>query len=121
MTIETSVADKVGRWEVRRPSNVTLLYVARAARGFGRRVRGLITCGLSESNSASRHCRSVSSRPPRCSAPAVLTLCVGYFRLALRLAQPTLDQRMTMIATGVAFANVELFPLLVLVAFARHH
>ena len=35
MAIETSVADKVGRWEVRRPSNVTLLYVARAARGFG--------------------------------------------------------------------------------------
>jgi hypothetical protein len=35
MTIETSMADKVGRREVRRPSNVTLLYVARAARGFG--------------------------------------------------------------------------------------
>ena len=35
MTIETSVADKVGRWAVRRPSNVTLWYVARAGRGFG--------------------------------------------------------------------------------------
>src|SRR5216683_1354668 len=48
----------------------------------------------------------------------VLTLCVGYFASRFDLRNLLLISALTMIATGVAFANVELFPLLVLVAFA---
>src|SRR5437762_1784376 len=80
MTIETSVADKVGRWDVRRPSNVNLLYVARAVRGFGDGFAVIIL-------------------PAYLTELGFSTLQVGLdalcrlFRLALRLAQPTLDQR----------------------------
>jgi hypothetical protein len=35
MTVETIEQSKMARWVVGRPSNIALLYAARAARGFG--------------------------------------------------------------------------------------
>ena len=117
MTIETSVADKVGRWEVRRPSNVTLLYVARAARGFGDGFAVIILPAyLTELGFSTLQVGIVATSA--LLGTAVLTLCVGYFASRFDLRNLLLISALTMIATGVAFANVELFPLLVLVAFA---
>ncbi len=109
MTIETSVADKVGRWEVRRPSNVTLLYVARAARGFGDGFAVIILPAyLTELGFSTLQVGIVATSA--LLGTAVLTLCVGYFASRFDLRNLFLISALTMIATGVAFANVELFP-----------
>src|SRR6266446_3434600 len=104
MTIETSVADKVGRWEVRRPSNVTLLYAARAARGFGDGFAVIILPAyLTELGFSPFQVGIVATSA--LFGTAVMTLAVGYFASRFDLRNLLLVSAFTMIAPGVAFSN----------------
>jgi MFS family permease len=116
MTVQASRENKIGRWAVGRPSNITLLYVARAARGFGDGFAVIILPAyLAELGFTPFEIGIVATSA--LLGTAILTLAIGYLALRFDLRSLLLISACTMIATGMAFSNVEYFPLIVVVAF----
>jgi MFS family permease len=116
MTVQASRENKIGRWAVGRPSNITLLYVARAARGFGDGFAVIILPAyLAELGFTPFEIGIVATSA--LLGTAILTLAIGYLALRFDLRSLLLISACTMIATGMAFSNVGYFPLIVVVAF----
>ncbi len=117
MSMQTSVETKTGHWAVRRPSNITLLYAARAIRGFGDGFAVIILPAyLTELGFTPFQVGLVATSA--LLGTAVMTLGVGRLASRYDLRNLLLVGALTMIATGVAFANVGLLPLVAVVAFA---
>ena len=116
MSIQASADIKIGRWLVGRPSSTTLLYAARAARGFGDGFAVIILPAYLTELGFSPFLVGIVATSALFGT-AVMTLAVGYFASRFDLRNLLLVSALTMIATGVAFSNVEYFPLVVIVAF----
>jgi MFS family permease len=116
MSIQASADIKIGRWLVGRPSSTTLLYAARAARGFGDGFAVIILPAYLTELGFSPFLVGIVATSALFGT-AVMTLAVGYFASRFDLRNLLLVSAFTMIATGVAFSNVEYFPLVVIVAF----
>jgi MFS family permease len=102
---------------VKKPANVILLYAARASRGFGDGFTVIILPAyLTELGFTPFQVGVVATSA--LLGTAVMTLAVGHFASRYDLRNLLLASAVTMIATGAAFANVALFPLVVTVAFA---
>lgn len=110
-------ATTVCRALIGKPSNITLLYAARAVRGFGEGFAVIILPAyLTELGFTPFQVGIVATSA--LLGTAVMTLGVG--RLASRrdLRGLLVLSALAMAATGAAFANVALLPLVALVAFA---
>jgi len=116
MTILAKVESKIGRWTMGRPSNVTLLYVARAARGLGDGFAVIILPAYLAALGFTPFQIGIVATSALLGT-AVLTLAVGYLASRFDLRNLLLISALTMIATGVAFSSAEYFPLVVTVAF----
>src|SRR5215468_4199627 len=116
MTIQANGQSKTSCWTRGRSSNVTLLYVARAARGLGDGFAVIILPAyLAVLGFTPFEIGIVATSA--LLGTAVLTLAVGYLASRFDLRKLLLISAVTMIATGVAFSSVEYFPLVVIVAF----
>ena len=99
-----------------RSSNVTLLYVARAARGLGDGFAVIILPAYLAALGFTPFEIGIVATSALLGT-AVLTLTAGYLASRFDLRKLLLISAVTMIATGVAFSSVEYFPLVVIVAF----
>jgi MFS family permease len=116
MSVQASTDNRIGRWAMERPSNVTLLYAARAARGFGDGFAVIILPAyLAELGFTPFQIGVVATSA--LLGTAILTLLVGFLASRFDLRNLLLISACTMIATGAAFSNVDYFPLVVIVAF----
>ena len=116
MTIQASGQSKTSCWTMGRSSNVTLLYVARAARGLGDGFAVIILPAYLAALGFTPFEIGIVATSALLGT-AVLTLAVGYLASRFDLRKLLLISAVTMIATGVAFSSVEYFPLVVIVAF----
>ena len=116
MTIQASGQSKTSCWTMGRSSNVTLLYVARAARGLGDGFAVIILPAYLAALGFTPFEIGIVATSALLGT-AVLTLAVGYLASRFDLHKLLLISAVTMIATGVAFSSVEYFPLVVIVAF----
>lgn len=99
------------------PLNVALLYAARAARGFGDGFAVIILPSyLAELGFTASEIGLVASAA--LLGTAVVTLSVGLIGARHDLRKLLLASALAMVATGLAFANIEWFPLIILAAFA---
>jgi MFS family permease len=117
MSVRTEAESNTGGWTVGKPSSIALLYAARAVRGFGDGFAAIILPAyLTELGFTPFQVGIVATSA--LFGTAVMTLGVG--RLASRrdLRGLLLVSALAMAATGAAFANVALLPLVALVAFA---
>jgi MFS family permease len=104
MTIQASAEGKIGRWAMGRPSNLTLLYCARAARGFGDGFAVIILPAyLAELGFTPLEIGIVATSA--LLGTAVLTLAVGHLAARFNLRNLLLISAFVMIATGMAFEN----------------
>ena len=102
---------------MRSPSNTTLLYAARAARGFGDGFAAIILPAyLTELGFTPLQVGIVATSA--LLGTAAMTLCAGRLASRLDLRNLLLASALIMVATGAAFANATLLPLVVIVAFA---
>jgi MFS family permease len=116
MTSETTEQSKMGRWVVGRPRNITLLYAARAARGFGDGFAAIILPAyLTELGFSAIQVGVVATAA--LLGTAVMTLGVGHLAARHDLRSLLLVSALTMIATGAAFPAVVSVPLVAIVAF----
>src|SRR5215471_15720499 len=101
---------------MRQPSNVTLLYAARAARGFGDGFAVIILPAyLAELGFTPLRIGIVATSA--LLGTALLTLAVGHFASRFDLRGLLLAGALSMAATGVAFSGVEYFPFVIIIAF----
>ena len=98
------------------PSNVTLLYLARAARGLGDGFAVIILPAYLTELGLTPFQVGIAATSALLGT-AVLTLAAGYLASRFDLRNLLLISACTMVATGVAFSNVEYFPLIIIVAF----
>lgn len=116
MTIETAKETKLGRWVARRPSNIALLYAARAARGLGDGFAAIILPAyLAGLGFSAFHVGILATSA--LLGTAVMTLGVGYLASRYDIRSLLLVSALIMLATGAAFANATLLPILMIVAF----
>ena len=97
-------------------TNITLLYLARAARGLGDGFAVIIVPAYLAALGFTPFEIGIVATSTLLGT-AVLTLAVGSLAARFDLRNLLLISAFAMIATGVAFANVEYFPLVVIVAF----
>jgi MFS family permease len=102
---------------VAKPSNITLLYAARAVRGFGDGFAAIILPAyLTELGFTPFQVGVVATSA--LLGTALMTVCVGRLAARYDLRGLLLVSALVMAATGAAFANAALLPLVMLVAFA---
>ena len=115
--INSRRAGKTARWVAGKPSNIALLYAARATRGFGDGFAVIILPAyLTELGYTPLQVGMVATSA--LLGTAVMTLAVGHLAARYDLRRLLLTGALIMIATGAAFANVALLPLVMVVAFA---
>jgi MFS family permease len=116
MSTQTAAESKTGRWTAGKPSNITLLYAARAVRGFGDGFAVIILPAyLSALGYTPLQIGMVATSA--LLGTAVMTLGVGHLAAHYDLRSLFLVSALIMIATGAAFANVAFLPLVMMVAF----
>ncbi|MBR0712844.1 MFS transporter [Bradyrhizobium liaoningense] len=106
----------VGPWRVRRPSNVALLFAARAARGLGDGFAAIILPAYLVELGYSPFQIGVVATGALLGT-AILTLGVGWLGARHALRHLLLVSAFVMVLTGAAFPMVEAFPLVVVLAF----
>jgi MFS family permease len=116
MTVQAGAEQRIGRRVMGRPSNLTLLYAARAARGFGDGFAVIILPAyLAELGFTPLQIGIVATSA--LLGTALLTLAVGYFASRFDLRKLLTVSALTMVATGAAFSGAEYFPLVLIIAF----
>jgi len=98
-------------------NNILLLYAARAARGFGDGFAAIILPAYLSALGFTPFQVGVVATSALLGT-AVMTLGVGYLASRYNLRNLLLVSALIMIATGAAFANATLLPILMMVAFA---
>ncbi len=116
MTVQAGAEHQIGRRVMGRPSNLTLLYAARAARGFGDGFAVIILPAyLAELGFTPLQIGIVATSA--LLGTALLTLAVGHFASRFDLRKLLTVSALTMVATGAAFSGAEYFPLVLIIAF----
>jgi len=104
MTVQAGAEQRIGRRVMGRPSNLTLLYAARAARGFGDGFAVIILPAyLAELGFTPLQIGIVATSA--LLGTALLTLAVGYFASRFDLRKLLTVSALTMVATGAAFSG----------------
>jgi MFS family permease len=117
VAVEATGESRTERRVIGTRSNVALLYAARAVRGFGDGFAVIILPAyLTELGFGSLQIGVVATSA--LLGTAVMTLAVGYLASRHDIRNLLLASALVMFATGLAFANVALLPLVVIVAFA---